>query len=172
MAIDKKLIRFKTKENFMSANGVNGNVDTPTSGKEEDGTATYGQIRGTSIVFIEDSKEIWTHGNLYKSANWSVLTSPIISFSVKGVGEYTALKGMTWYEWCMSEYNTRGFWTCDYTDTLCSVDFDSVEDSFGGEWKYLLYNDLSVVQGHESIIADYTYDYSVDGWGLSPGGGW
>lgn len=82
MAIDKKLIRFKTKENFMSANGVNGNVDTPTSGKEEDGTATYGQVRGASIVFIEDSKEIWTHGNLYKSANWSVLRSGSIIINV------------------------------------------------------------------------------------------
>jgi hypothetical protein len=27
----------------------------------------------TSIVFVKDSKEIWTHGNLYKSVNWSVL---------------------------------------------------------------------------------------------------
>ena len=35
MAIDKKLIHFKTKENFMSANGVNGNPNTPTSGSEE-----------------------------------------------------------------------------------------------------------------------------------------
>lgn len=73
MAIDKKLIHFKTKENFMSANGVNNNVNEPTSGKEDQGTAEYGQIRGTSIVFVKDSKEIWTHGNLYKSVNWSVL---------------------------------------------------------------------------------------------------
>jgi hypothetical protein len=35
--------------------------------------AVYGNLKGTSIVFIEDSKEIWTHGNLYKSANWNVL---------------------------------------------------------------------------------------------------
>jgi hypothetical protein len=26
-----------------------------------------------SIVFVKDSKEIWTHDNLYKSVNWSVL---------------------------------------------------------------------------------------------------
>ena len=58
MAIDKKLIHFKTKENFMSANGVNNNVNKPTSGKEDQGTAEYGQIRGTSIVFVKDSKEI------------------------------------------------------------------------------------------------------------------
>ena len=70
MAIDKKLIHFKTKENFMSANGVNDSIDTPNEGtSEENGNAEYGQIKGTSIVFVKDSKEIWTHGNLYKSVN-------------------------------------------------------------------------------------------------------
>lgn len=73
MAIDKKLIHFKTKENFNSANGVNGSVDIPTAGSEANGNAEYGQIKGTSIVFIKDSGEIWTHGNLYRSVNWSVL---------------------------------------------------------------------------------------------------
>lgn len=73
MAIDKKLIHFKTKENFMSANGVNGDTSNPSSGTETDGSAEYGQIKGTSIVFVKDSKEIWTHGNLYKSVNWSKL---------------------------------------------------------------------------------------------------
>lgn len=69
MAINKKLIHFNAKSNFMSAeNGVNNSPETPTG---EDGT--YGQIKETSIVFIKDSKEIWTHGNLYKSVNWDVL---------------------------------------------------------------------------------------------------
>lgn len=73
MAIDKKLIHFKSKDNFMSANGVNGNIDSPTSGSEKNGNAEYGQVKGTSIAFVKDSKEIWTHGNLYKSVNWSTL---------------------------------------------------------------------------------------------------
>ena len=65
MAINKKLIHFNSKSNFMSeANGVNNSPETPTG---EDGT--YGQIKETSIVFIKESKEIWTHGNLYKSVN-------------------------------------------------------------------------------------------------------
>ena len=73
MAINKKLIHFNSKENFMSAeNGVNNSPETPTG---ENGA--YGQIKGTSIVFIKDSKEIWTHGNLYKSVNWSVLSGPV-----------------------------------------------------------------------------------------------
>ena len=54
MAINKKLIHFNSKDNF-SNEVANGN------------------ILDTSIVFIKDSKEIYTHGNLYKSVNWSVL---------------------------------------------------------------------------------------------------
>ena len=67
MALNKKLIHFNSKNNFMSEkNGVNNSPETPTG---EDGT--YGQIKGTSIVFIKDSGEIWTHGNLYRSVNWT-----------------------------------------------------------------------------------------------------
>lgn len=57
MAINKKLIHFNEKQNF------------------EDKVAKN-EILDTSIVFVKDSKEIWTHGNLYKSVNWSVLEDP------------------------------------------------------------------------------------------------
>ena len=73
MGIDKKLIRFKTKKNFNSENGIDGHASIPSSGSESDGTAEYGQIKGTSIVFIEDSREIWTHGKLYSGVNWSII---------------------------------------------------------------------------------------------------
>lgn len=64
--IEKKLIHFKTWDNFISPNGVNGKWDTPNpETSEEDGTAVYGQIKGTSIVFIKDVGKIWTHGKLY-----------------------------------------------------------------------------------------------------------
>ena len=65
MAIDKKLIHFKTWNKFIEQIGGEANITTPTSGKEVDGTALYGQIKGTSIVFIKDVGKIWTHGNLY-----------------------------------------------------------------------------------------------------------
>ena len=102
MAIDKKLIRFKNKEKFKS-DGVNNSIEPPTSGDESQGNAVYGQIKGTSIVFIEDSREIWTHGRLYKSANWSVLEKlPQFLY----LGEYYNFReGMTWEEWLNSEYN-------------------------------------------------------------------
>ena len=54
MAINKKLIHFKTKENF-------------------DSKVANNEILDTSIVFVQDSKEIHTHGTTYKSVNWSVL---------------------------------------------------------------------------------------------------
>lgn len=54
MAINKKLIHFQKKENFE---------------KE----VANENILDRSIVFIQDSKEISTHGEVYKSINWSVL---------------------------------------------------------------------------------------------------
>ena len=54
MAINKKLIHFNEKSEF-------------------DKRLANNEILDTSIVFIKDSNEIWTHGNLYKSVNWSVL---------------------------------------------------------------------------------------------------
>lgn len=57
MAINKKLIHFKNKENF-------------------DSEVANGNILDNSIVFIQDSKEISTHGTIYKTVNWSVLAKP------------------------------------------------------------------------------------------------
>ena len=58
MAINKKLIHFKSKENFE---------------KE----VANENILDTSICFIQDSKEISTHGTVYKSVNWSILKPPV-----------------------------------------------------------------------------------------------
>ena len=46
MAINKKLIHFQTKTNFLNK-------------------LEAGEILDTSIVFIRDAKQIWTHGELY-----------------------------------------------------------------------------------------------------------
>lgn len=64
MAINKKLIHFNKKTTFETER-ANGN------------------ILDTSIVFIKDSKEIYTHGQLYPcdtvEKNWSKITSEINS---------------------------------------------------------------------------------------------
>ena len=65
MAIDKKLIHFKLWNTFMSSDGVNGNYTKPSSGTAGSGSALYGQVKETSIVFIQDVQKIWTHGQLY-----------------------------------------------------------------------------------------------------------
>ena len=65
MAINKKLIHFNSKENF-------------------DNKVASNEILDTSIVFIKDSKEIYTHGNLYKSVNWSVLEKMPTIITVPG----------------------------------------------------------------------------------------
>ena len=57
MAINKKLIHFKKHSDFIGKNGTNGTT-SPTNG-------IYGQIPANSIVFIQDTKQIWTHGQYY-----------------------------------------------------------------------------------------------------------
>lgn len=57
MAINKKLIHFKNYSDFIGSSGINGTT-MPTNGY-------YHNIPETSIVFIQDTKQIWTHGQLY-----------------------------------------------------------------------------------------------------------
>lgn len=53
--IDKRFIYFQNKEDF------NEHYKEST-----DGGNTYGDLLGTSLVFIENTQEIWTHGEIYK----------------------------------------------------------------------------------------------------------
>jgi len=55
MAINKKLVHFEKKTDFDKQN-------------------TDGNILDTSIVFIKDSNEIFTHKTLYPFMEWSELT--------------------------------------------------------------------------------------------------
>lgn len=86
MAIDKKLIHFKTWDNFISQGvGSETNITTPTSGSEETHDAIYGQIRGTSIVFIKDVGKIWTHGRLYNDDEEIIIDTAISASSTNPV---------------------------------------------------------------------------------------
>lgn len=53
MAINKKLIHFRTKAAFTTE-------------------LNAGNIPDTSIVFIKDTKEIWTHGQLYSCSSYNL----------------------------------------------------------------------------------------------------
>lgn len=61
--INNKLIHFKSKSDFNSRYK-----------ETTDGGSTYGDFLGTSIVFIQDAKQIWTHGQFY-DANETTLAS-------------------------------------------------------------------------------------------------
>ena len=76
MAINKKLIHFKNKENF--------NKEVANE-----------NILDSSIVFIQDSKEISTHGTVYKSVNWSVLEKPEL-YEWVDLGLPSGLKWAAW----------------------------------------------------------------------------
>lgn len=128
MAINKKLIHFNRKKDF-------------------DDKVAKNDILDTSIVFIKDSKEIWTHGNLYKSVNWSELK--MITFTVNDL-EYTVKNGTTWGEFCIEPGHY--FWVIDgivrtdsgasvvlnglpvkASDVIVSANYISVTSSWGGQ---------------------------------------
>ena len=54
MAINKKLIHFKNKQKFEEELANNNILDT-------------------SICFIQDTKEIWTHGTIYGYNKWNTI---------------------------------------------------------------------------------------------------
>ena len=62
MEINKKLIHFKKYSDFVGNSGING-VTSPINGY-------YHNIHESSIVFIQDTKQIWTHGQLYDGSTF------------------------------------------------------------------------------------------------------
>lgn len=108
MAIQKRFIHFKKFSDFnskkLSANEANTQYTVGVSGEVQDGEP---DILYQSYCWIKDTGNQWTHGNLYKSVNWSILK--LINFSIGNIS-YNAEEGMTWEEWLNSKYNTDG-WT-------------------------------------------------------------
>ena len=80
--------------------------------------------------------------------------------------EYDALEGMTWYEWCKSEYNTDG-WECDGPDDYVYTwrqdngqwDYEYFYVTLGSEW----------VLGQETIVPDAVYEEYEDSFHLGGG---
>ncbi len=104
MAINKKLIHFKNKEDFENEVANNNILDS-------------------SIVFIQDSKEISTHGTVYKSVNWSILEEslpepedpvvpPTSDPEVSNIGDISAGSGIN----INSESLTAGTYELRYID--------------------------------------------------------
>lgn len=95
MAINKKLIHFNKKATFnsqkLSANASNTQYQVGGTGTVQTGAP---DINYQSIVYIKDSKEIWTHGQFYGSAAsvaWSAITGKPSFATVATSGSYNDL---------------------------------------------------------------------------------
>ena len=93
MAINKKLIHFNKKATFnsqkLSANDSNTQYQVGGTGTVQTGAP---DINYQSIVYIKDSKEIWTHGQFYATAViWSTITGKPSFATVATSGSYTDL---------------------------------------------------------------------------------
>lgn len=77
----------------------------------------------------------------------------LIEFSISVLGasyKYQAEDGMTWYEWCNSEYNTG--------ELMCNSNESKV-----GAGVYVIKYDYVTVYGSDIIIANRTYYAGSDG---------
>lgn len=93
MAINKKLIHFNKKTTFnsqkLSANDANTQYQIGGVGAVQTGAP---DINYQSIVYIKDSKEIWTHGQFYATAvTWSTITGKPSFATVATSGNYNDL---------------------------------------------------------------------------------
>ena len=93
MAINKKLIHFNNKITFnsqkLSANASNTQYQVGGTGAVQTGAP---DINYQSIVYIRDSKEIWTHGQFYATAvTWSTITGKPSFATVATSGNYNDL---------------------------------------------------------------------------------
>lgn len=93
MAINKKLIHFQTKTAFTTE-------------------LNAGNILDTSIVFIKDTKEIWTHGQLYSCSLTEEEVTSIIENSDSISNLTNALNNK------VDKVDGKSLTSNDFTDTL------------------------------------------------------
>lgn len=97
----------------------------------------------------------------------------LITFTINssaGVYSYQAEKGMTWYEWCNSEYNTSDIdgsysnWVCHYEDNHI---YGNYEDLGWHSYKedHILKSDDVLARGFD-IIESKEYKVHVDFQGI------
>ena len=143
MAINKKLIHFNTFENFnskkLSANAENTQYTLGTEGTVQTGSP---DILYQSIVYIKDTKQQWTHGQLYSGGGTS-------EANVQAVDTSETLEDVT------ADYATRA-----YVDGLVG-DINSVLESIIGSGATLI---TFTVNGTEYQAEEGMTFYD---WGMS-----
>lgn len=109
--------------------------------------------------------------NIIKSLEDVAGSKTLITFYYDGK-EYVAEKGMSWFDFCKSEYNVDGWYTdTDNISPMDNITIFSNDWGFGGEYRLLHYgDDASLVKSTEIILENHTYSFFTDGWGVGPGG--
>jgi hypothetical protein len=132
-------------------------ASTPIGGYSTS-TGTYGSIYvPASLLTSYQTATNWTYfSSRFVGVEPGGYDTNLISFTI-GDKVYQAEEGMTWDEWCDSEYNTIGAYATDFNIT---VPVESSIDPLGNE--YIFTEDrLGYVLGSDLIIANYAYIQSV-----------
>ena len=96
--------------------------------------------------------------------------APIITFTINGI-EYQAEEGMTWENWCNSEYNTRDFWCSSnnvYIDNGTMISGETPSDVICEESMYTLVSYLTILALEDGLTASLSSkacQYCVNGDG-------
>lgn len=158
MAINKKLIHFNNFDTFnsqkLSANITNTSYTFGIDGGELDGNP---DILYQSIVFIKDTNQIWTHGQIYNCGlsreNFNKLTilRPIDDIVedeqdvYEGTVCYVKSRGR-----CMGDYSIHGFTMDDY----CAYNPMSPGDKYKGRQDILYYLTYNAPYGSLELFYD------------------
>ena len=153
MAINKKLIHFKSKTNF-----------------EEQ--SSQGNILNTSICFIQDSKEISTHETIYSTVNWVVLDYPSVDLGLPSgtlwatynVGAESPEEYGSYFAWGeteeKSEYTTNNSITYNKSnselesqgvinaDGNLNKEYDAATANWGGNWRMPTFNEMKELRNN------------------------
>lgn len=132
MAINKRLIHFKNKENF-------------------DTEVANGNILDTSIVFIQDTKEISTHGTVYKTVNWSVLEEQATKLAMYTKNEDGSIKNYYLSECSIKNNELAKFYFCTTSDSTPVMS----DDITPGDGK-----DLVIIEELSTDILNINYESS------------
>lgn len=123
-------------------------------GRVDDIDTQVGDIETALDSIITQQENIIAEQNsIIEIQNNLIGNSQTITFGIN-YGDFTKLydaeSGMTWEEWCLSEYNTIGA----YVDGADNAIFYSFEDEEGNWWEGLLYSEYGDSPSSTEVIVD------------------
>ena len=130
MAINKKLIHFKNKQTF-----------------EQE--VAKGNILNTSIVFIQDSKEIYTHGTLYDGKSVDLINDYVLREELSDIattGNYNDLSNKPIIPEAVTENTVDGWGFTKNTGTITGITMNGASKGTSG-----VVNLGTVLTSHQDI---------------------